>query len=130
MTNPPVSNTLQPDQMNLSLEHYLRRWSDLEPARCREVDEMFDVFQDGFWSSIFSLRISNTISSSGLNSLQGALQEALTNRDLSLRLNYSPDNRQWTADLPSVTRAFDEPAIALLQAYVAALESMPITSIA
>ncbi len=115
----------------------LKRWSELEPDRCRcyegdlMMPSMYDVwFFDGLeecWVTIGSFNRPR-MSLSGLAILQYALQQAVVAHNFWLRLENSEG---WEAVVSTTDedRGFfpyeqgEEPAIVILKSYMARLES-------
>lgn len=115
------------------LQDRLRQWVALEPERCRESEEMFDVFLEGSWLSVFSLRISPNPSASGWAIIQAVAQEAIHARKWRFRItdasnHYGNKIACYEVDVMSedfdyfVEREYTDPAFGLFDAYVEALE--------
>lgn len=109
----------------------LNRWAELEPARCKKavlVGECFQIAIDGFdwWS------LARCPDAMDFSPLQRSLQEAIAARKWWMRLEYNPDisppkpyiaNISFEESDDSFEALEEEPAIALLSAYIQALEA-------
>lgn len=117
-------------------EELFRKWATLEPERCREVEENFDLRIDystaAGWISIHSSRFSESPSFSGWATVQAVVQRALHDRRLAFHLvdisNYQAgidayEVDIWTEDDCLIAGASaPAPAPCLLDAYLSAIE--------
>lgn len=118
-------------------EKLFKEWAQLEPDRCREHAEMFDLRVGNNWSSAFSLVISPAPSDTGWGVVQVAVQEAIHARRWRLRvadvsvwhndLDGERDSRSYRVDLMNsqfvyqVGANYENPAAGLLCCYLWAL---------
>ena len=115
----------------------LKRWSQMEPLRCRtygglDGSAMYEVSvtigQRSGWVAIGSFK--DIESMTGLAVLQYALQQAVAAHDFRLRLENPVDG--WESIVFTIYDSVqfspyqqeDEPAIAVLMSYVSCLESL------
>lgn len=67
-------------------EQLFRRWTELEPERCRESEEMFDILCGESWQSVFSLKLGDEPSLVGWGVTQAVVQKALYEGGMRFRI--------------------------------------------
>jgi hypothetical protein len=113
-------------------EQLFRQWASVDPERCKEAEEMFDVQLSDSWFSVFSLRISPNPSATCWAIVQAVVQEALYARHLRFRItdvsNHLSGTPVYEVDVMRddfeylVEREYSDPAYGLLDSYVKAIE--------
>jgi len=118
----------------------IKRWSELEPERCRAYQGGLSDLDSPFMYSVLltvgrrsgwvEIGLMNTASStSGLATLQYALQQAIVAHGFRLRLEYLTERWEAVVSTRRDDRGFlpyengDEPTIVILRSYVSCLES-------
>lgn len=107
----------------------LKRWAELDPKFCRvhqDTNEMVHVCPYGdVWLLAATVYAdgSNMVWPEGLMAVQGAIQRSVRARGMYFELRYWPPRKKHKGEVDSCMGEWlDEPAEALLSAYVKALE--------
>lgn len=113
-------------------EQLFRRWAELEPERCRESEQMFDVLLGSSWVSVFSLQIGVILLPIGWGVVQSAVMLAIHERELRFRMTDTSNLISGVScyEIDVLTDEFEEivsndyhaPEYGLLACYLDALE--------